>query len=146
MLAFDDVESADAGGNVNADFIQIGLIRRPLRGFDREVRAREGDLDESPHFFEFFFLDPPEGIEILHFTGDGAVETGGVKKRNRPYAALTGKEIFTAFVRADSQRADEPNARNDDPASQLLLPGEVVVLRGCLLSLGVLIDVFDRVL
>ena len=33
-------------------------------------------------------------------------------------AALPGHEVLPAFLRADAQRADQSNARNDYPASQ----------------------------
>jgi hypothetical protein len=76
-------------------------------------------LNEAAHFFQFFFLDPTEGIEILDFTGDFAIETSGIKLRNGTDAALTGEEIFPGFLRADAQRADQSNTRNDYPVSQL---------------------------
>ena len=39
--------------------------------------------------------------------------------RYRAYAAFSGDEVLPAFLRADAQRADQSNTRNDYPASQL---------------------------
>ena len=119
MLALDDVETADAGGNVDADFIEVRILGLPVRGFYGEVRAGQSHLNEAAHFFQFFFLDPPEGIEVFDFAGDLAVEAGGVELRDRADAALPGDEVFPGFLRADAQRADQSNTRNDYTASQL---------------------------
>ena len=118
VLAFDDVETADAGGNVDADFVEVRIRGLPVRGFYGEVRSSQSDLDEAAHFFQFFFLDPLERIEVFDFAGDFAVEAGGIKLRDRANAALAGEEVFPGFLRADAQRADKSNTRNDYPASQ----------------------------
>jgi hypothetical protein len=118
VFALDDIESADAGGDVHADFIEIGLFGLPVCGLDGEIGAGQGDLDEAPHFLEFFFFDPLERIEIFHFTGDFAIKASGIKQSNGPNAALSGEEVFPGFLRADTQCADQSNARDDHPASQ----------------------------
>ncbi len=107
VLAFDDVETADAGGNVNADFVEVRIRGLPVRGFYGEIRAGQSDLDEAAHFFQFFFLNPLEGIEVLDLAGDFAVEARGIKMRDRANAALPGQEVFPGFLRADAQRADQ---------------------------------------
>src|ERR1700722_6792352 len=119
VLAFDDVETADAGRDVDADFVEVRIFGLPVGGFYGEIRSRESDLDEAAHFFQFFFLDPLEGIEVLDFTGDLAVKAGGVELRDDTNAALAGYEVLPGFLRADAQRADQSNTRNDYPASQL---------------------------
>src|SRR5437773_6526760 len=106
VLALNDVKSPDAGGNVNAYFVEIRIFPFPVRGLHRKVRARQRDLDEPRHFFEFFFLDPLKGVEVFHFAGDLADEAGGVEMRNRRNAAASGDEVSPAFLRADAQRAD----------------------------------------
>ncbi len=119
MLAFDDVETADARGDVNADLVEVGIFGLPVRGFDGEVRSSQSDLDEATHFFQFFFLDPAERIEVFDFTGDLAVKAGGVKLRDKANAALAGEEVLPAFLRADAKSADQSNTRNDYAVSQL---------------------------
>ena len=42
VLALDDVESADAGGDVNADFIEIGIVPASIRPFARQNPRRPG--------------------------------------------------------------------------------------------------------
>src|SRR5580692_8618469 len=103
VLAFDDVETADAGGDVNADFVEVRIFGLPVGGFDGEVRTGQGDLNEAAHFFQFFFLDPLEGIEVFDFTGDLAVKAGGVELRDDANAALAGYEVLPGFLRADAQ-------------------------------------------
>ena len=79
VFALDDVESADARGHIHANLIQVRLLRLPLRHFHGEIGGGQGDLDEPPHFFQFFFLDPLERVEVLYFARDLAIEFGGIK-------------------------------------------------------------------
>src|SRR5580693_4994522 len=119
MLALNDVETADAGGDVDADFVEVRIFGLPVGRFYGKVRSSQSDLDEAAHFFQFFFLDPPEGIEVFDFAGDLAVKVCGIKLRDEANAALAGEEVFPGFLRADAQRADKSNTRNDYPASQV---------------------------
>ncbi len=120
VLALDDIKPAHAGRNVDAHFIQVRVFRFPAGHGYSKVCAGQGHLDEAAHFFQFFFLNPLEGIEVLDLSGDLAIEVRGIEMRNRPDAALPGDEVLPAFLRADAQRADQSNARNDYPASQVL--------------------------
>ena len=49
------------------------------RRFGARIRRRDGELDEPPHFLDFFFLDVLGGVEVLDLTGDAAVEAGGIE-------------------------------------------------------------------
>ncbi len=118
MFALNDVESADAGRNVDANLIQIRILRFPVGGLHRKIRAGQRDLNETRHLLEFFFLDPLKGVEVLHFAGNLAVEAGGVEMRDRRDATASGDEVPPAFLRADTQRADQSNTRNNYPATQ----------------------------
>src|SRR5262249_54841097 len=73
------------------------------------------DLNEAAHLLQFFFFDPVERIKTLHFAGDLAVEVRGVEMRNRSDTADAGDEVSPALLRADAQRADQPNSRNHNP-------------------------------
>src|SRR5438445_569081 len=77
----------------------------------------ESELDEPPHFFQFFFLNPAEGIEVLHFAGDLAVKRSRIKMSDRPNAANPRDEVLPTFVCADAKCADQPNSRYHYPAS-----------------------------
>src|SRR5205809_215210 len=118
VLAFNDVESADPGGNVNADLVQIRLFRLPIRHPNGEVGASQGQLNEPAHFFELFFLQPIQRIETLDLAGDAAVEARRIKQGNSGDSALPGEEVLPGFLRADTQRANHPDARNDNAAGQ----------------------------
>src|ERR1700738_1591519 len=131
VLAFDDVQPADPGGNIHADFVEVRLLWFPVGHAHRKIRAGQSDLDEPPHFFQFFFLDPLEGVEVFHFTRDAAVETGGVKAGDGSDATDAGQKILPTFLRADAQRADQSNTRDHNAARQrFLLPNEVVLPSG----------------
>ena len=83
----------------------------------RGIGAGQRDLDEAAHLFQFFFLDPLEGVEVLHFAGDFAVEIRWIKMRDGADTTDPGQEVLPRFVCADSQCADQPNSRNNHPAS-----------------------------
>src|SRR6266851_2676080 len=118
VFAFDDIETAYAGRNVNAHFVEVGIFRLPIRGLHGKIGASQGHLDKAAHLFQFLFLDPLERIEILDLAGKSAVESRRIELRNRTDPALPSPEVLPRFVRADAQRADQPNTRNHDSASQ----------------------------
>ena len=88
MLPLDHFESADAAADVHADV--LGDIRRDLEAgaFHRELGRGDGELDKARHLLDLFFLDPARRVEVLHFAGDPAIETGSVELRNRADAAV----------------------------------------------------------
>src|SRR5215472_3449277 len=102
MLALDDIEPADARRNVNANFVEVGVFGLPVCRFHSKIRARQRNLDKARHFLEFFFLDPLEGVEVLHFAGKLAIETCGVEAGDRRYPAAPSDEVSPAFLRADA--------------------------------------------
>ena len=57
MLALDHFESADAAADVDAG--HLGILGRHLvsSALDRELRRRDGELDEPSHLLDLFFLD-----------------------------------------------------------------------------------------
>src|SRR5215467_4787695 len=81
----------------------------------RKIGAGQRDLNEAAHLFKLFFFDPVERVKTLHFAGDLAVEVGGVEVRNWSDAADARDEVLPALLRADAQRADQPNSRNHNP-------------------------------
>jgi hypothetical protein len=146
MLAFDHVESTDTGGDVHARRIRKFRFHFEASHLHREFRSSEGQLNEPAHLFQFFFLNPDERIEIANFTGDAAVKSSGIKMGNRADTTLAGQQVAPDLVGPNAAPADQPYARHDNSAVQtcnLLFgmgrPG------GLLASLGVLLNVFDRV-
>src|SRR5439155_25124850 len=77
---------------------------------------------EARDLLEFFFFDPLEMVEVLHLAGDFAIESGGIEMGDWSNAAASGDEVPPAFLRADTQRADQSNTRDNYPASQRSLP------------------------
>src|SRR5205807_10567364 len=138
----------DAARDVDADFVQVRLFRFPLSLLHRKIRSGQRDLDEAAHFLEFFFLDPLERAEILHFAGNGAIKVSGIEVRDRANAADSSQQVFPAFLRADAYCADQSNARNDNSASQLsFTPVELRYPAASepLLRFGVLINILDGI-
>src|SRR5204862_4092441 len=106
VLALDDVENADAGRNVNADFIQVRIFLLPVRRLHGKVRGGQRYLDEAAHLLEFFFFDPPEGVEIFDSTCDFAIEAVGIVMSVQPDAAMSGDEGFVRLLCDDYVRED----------------------------------------
>src|SRR6267154_4350904 len=85
---------------------------------------------KRPIFFSSFFY-PAKRIEVFDFAGDAAVEAGGIKTGDGGDTADPGEKVLPAFFRADAQRADQSNTRDDNSASQRFqLPNEVVLPSG----------------
>src|SRR5271165_3504226 len=103
MFALDDIESADSAGHVHAR--RFGNIRRDAQAGHAhgEIGGRQRKLDEAADFLQLFFLAPVKRIEIVNFSGNGAIEGGGVKMSNRADSALSREKVLPDFVGADSQ-------------------------------------------
>ena len=65
----------------------------------------------------------------MDFSGDGAIEGGGVKMSNRANAALSREKVFPDLVGADSQTADQSDTRYYNPAAHLINSLLVVLQR-----------------
>src|ERR1700730_15971052 len=118
VFAIDELEPTYAERHIAADFIEVRLLRLPRRHFNGKVRASQRELDEAAHFLEFFFFDPLEGVKVLYFACDFAIEVGGIKMRDAANTALPRDQIFPGIVGPNAQRADQSNACNDNSASQ----------------------------
>ena len=87
---------------------------RHLHGF---IRRGNGEVDEAPHFFDFFFLDEVEGVEVADFGGDLAGEGGGVKGGDAADAALARHQGLPDFGGGVADGAEQADAGDDDPSS-----------------------------
>ena len=83
----------------------------------KQIIVEQLGVDEARHLLEFFFFDPLEGVEVPYLAAELAIEAGRVEAGDRRDAAASGDKISPAFLRADAQRADQPNTGNDDSAS-----------------------------
>src|SRR5215469_12055471 len=63
MLTFDNLESADAAPDTNADAVTPFGFHVEERVLDRKLCGGEGKLDEPRSFFEVLFLDKAKGIK-----------------------------------------------------------------------------------
>ena len=80
--------------------------------------AGHGQLNEPAHFFQLFFGDPEERIEIVDFGGDAAIKGGGVKMSDRPDAALAGENFLPHVVGADAEGTDQSDTGDHDATAQ----------------------------
>src|SRR5437016_11569944 len=94
MLPLDHLEPANAAPDVYTGTLRrLGIGLQP-RAFQSELRRRNGELNEPPHFLDFFFFDVIAGIETLHFTGNAAIEIGSVECGDRPNAVRPALDGF----------------------------------------------------
>ncbi len=118
MFALDDVETADAGADVDAGL--VGDFRRDCeRGLlHGEIGGGESELDEAAGLFQFFFLEPVERLEAFHFAGDAAIESGGIEMGDGPDAAFGREQIGPDFFGPDAESADQSYSGDDNAAIQ----------------------------
>ncbi len=118
MFALDDVESADAGADVNAGGICNVRSDFERRHLHREIRSGQRELNEAAGFLQLFFLEPIQRIEIANFSGDAAIKSGGVKMSDGADTAFACQQIAPDLVGPNAATADQPNACNDNSAAQ----------------------------
>src|SRR5690349_14247580 len=88
MLALDNLKGPDPASDVHSR--AFGIVRADFQAGcgNRELRRCHGELDESPHLLDIFFVDKAQRIEILDLTGDLAGEFRSVELRDPADAAL----------------------------------------------------------
>ena len=75
VLAFDDIESADAGTDVDPGTLgHLFVFDFVIGHAQRFITGGNGEMDEAPHLARFFFLDDLQGIEVLDLGGNSAGE------------------------------------------------------------------------
>src|SRR5215471_6458027 len=122
MFALDDVESADAGADVDADAFVDSRSDFEAARLHRFLRRSKGEVDEAAHFLGIFFLDELQRVEVLNLGGDLAGMIGGVELRNLRDATLPCQQVFPDFFGGVAHPADQSNAGNDDPSCQTYFP------------------------
>ena len=119
VFAFDNVESADAGTDVDAYALVVLRSDFQSRHLHRFIRCSDGEVDEARHLLDFFFLDIVQRVEVLDFGGDLAGEGAGVETGDASDAALAREHGLPHFIGGIAHAADQAEPRNYDPASQL---------------------------
>ncbi len=114
MFALDDVESADAGADVDADHLGVFRGDFQLRHFNGFVGGGDGEVNEAAHLLHIFFFDEVEGIEVEDLGCDLASEGGSVEPSDATDAALAGDDGLPDCIGGAPKGADEADAGNDD--------------------------------
>ncbi len=89
VFALDDVETADAGADVNAD--SVAVLRRDLKtGVGHSLGGGgECEVDEAAHFAGLFFVHEEERVEVLDLGGEADGMTGEIEGFDLGHAALS---------------------------------------------------------
>ena len=116
ILPLDDIEAADSAADANAGALLLALVDLEPRRGEREFGRRDGELNEAPHFLDFFFFDVVPWIERLDFAGDLAGKRSRVERLNPRDSASPFPQRLPGFVSSDSQRRHQAYARDDNPA------------------------------
>ena len=118
VFALDHFESADSAADIDAgEFCILGgyFQAGALHG---EIRRRDGELDEAPHFLDFFFFDVVGRIETLDLAGDAAAEFGGIEGGNGADAALPTLDGLPDRLSTDSDRSQHSDSGDNHSALQ----------------------------
>ena len=102
---FDRADAADAGAEVHADALGVGLRDFQPRILDGLDAGGHAELDEAVHAARFLFGNAERGgIEILDLAGDGGGKAGGIELRDAADAAFAGEDVAPVFSDTDADR------------------------------------------
>ncbi len=93
MLAFNHVESANAGTDMHAHTLGVCRADLQTRVGDRFVGGGKGEMDEAPHFARFLLVHKIQWIEVLHLSRECYRETRRIEAGDRSHSALAGQQI-----------------------------------------------------
>ena len=118
VLALDRGEPADARRDEDADRRRVlGRDRQP-RVVHRELRRRDGVLDEDVHLLDVFLVDELQRVEAPDLRRDLRGEPAGVELRDPRDAARPGQQRAPVRAGADAERRHQADAGDDDPPAQ----------------------------
>src|SRR5690606_31266644 len=121
VLVLDGLEPADPRGDVDADVVGDVGSDLQARITHREVRGRNGVLDEDVHLLDVLLFDELQRIEPLHLAGNTRGVLRCVEVRDRPDAAVPGAQRIPVGLRPDADRRQQADARDDySPRQQRL--------------------------
>src|SRR5215469_11298501 len=136
MLAFYNVESADARSDVDTDRIRNRRRNLQARHTQRKIRAGDGDLNEPAHLLQFFLGDPVQRVEITDFRGDATIKAGGVKLSDRADTTRPRDQSFPNLIGADAESTNEADTCYHYPTPQLRFSSEGILARKVIFSPG----------
>ena len=84
----------------------------------RELRRRDGELDEDVHLLDVLLVDELQRIELLDLARDPRRELRGVEVRDRTDAAAPGAEGVPVRLGADAEGRYKSNTGDDDSPAQ----------------------------
>ncbi len=121
VFALDDVESADAGADVDAD--AVAVLRRDLKaGVSHGLRrGGEGEVDEAAHLAGLFFVDKEERVEVFDLGGESDGMTGEIEGFDLGHAALSSQQTVPDLRGGFADPAEKPEAGYDDATFHFLL-------------------------
>ena len=121
VFALDDVEAADAGADVDADAVVVGLVDLEAGVVHRLLCGGDGEVDEAAHLAGLFFVDEEERVEVLDLGGEAHRMAGEIECFDLGHAAAAGEQAFPDFADGSADSADEAQAGDDDSAPPGLL-------------------------
>src|ERR1700749_3946582 len=95
MLALDDVESPDAGADVDSRALRhLFIFNFEVGHAQRFIAGGNGQVNKAPHLAGFFLFDDLERIEVLDLSRNTTGEGSGIEARNLLYAAFAGQDCL----------------------------------------------------
>jgi hypothetical protein len=94
VLTLNDVEPADAGADVHADAVAIGLVDLQAGVVHRLLRGGDGKVDEAAHLAGLFLVDKEQRVEVLDLGGEADGMAGEVEGLDLRHAAAAGQQAL----------------------------------------------------
>ena len=116
MLAFDDVESADAAADVYPDALGDRVVDLEACGLSREVGRRDREEDEPSHLPQVLLVDVVERIEVLDLARHLAGEIFGVEVSDASDAVEAFTKGLPGSLRPNSNWRNQPYCGYDNPS------------------------------
>ncbi len=136
VLTFDDVKSADAGADVDADVVAIFLGDLEAGVFHGFCGSGQGEVDETAHFASLFFVHEEEGVEVFDLGGETDGVASEIKGFDLGHAASTCQQTLPDLRGGVANPAEKTEAGYDD----------TTLLHFLFCRLLVLFDVVDGIL
>ena len=122
MLAFDDVEAADAGADVNADHLGVRFIDDEAGVLHGLLRGGHGEVDEAAHLAGLLLVHEDVGVKVLDLGGEANGVAGEIVGGDLGHAAATGEQALPDLLGGVADPADQAHARDHDTSLQHLSP------------------------
>src|SRR5699024_7468146 len=111
-----DGQAADAAGDDCSAAGQVGVLKVQPCVLDGLGRSRHRKLGEAGHLARLALVDPPGGVEVLHFRRQLDFAVGRIVLGDRPDAALPAGHGGPAFGHRIARGVDRAEAGDHDSA------------------------------